>query len=116
MGGVINRIMATDIKATALAGNFKLMGEVSVWDAATGQNKLTLPGHAGAVSCLAFAADAKQLASGSTGTGTFSFSAPLGERQQGQLKLWDVAAARGTASAGQGPGVVSGDCSHYGAT
>jgi WD40 repeat protein len=40
-------------------------GEVKVWDAATGQEKLSLKGHTAPVSSVAFSADGKRIVSGS---------------------------------------------------
>ena len=38
-----------------------------MWDAATGQETLTLKGHAGGVMSVAFSPDGKRIASGSVG-------------------------------------------------
>src|SRR5262249_43279385 len=40
-------------------------GEVKVWDAHTGRKQLTLKGHTGAVTSMAFSPDGKRIASGS---------------------------------------------------
>ena len=39
-------------------------GVVKLWDAATGEQRLTLRGHVGEVSALAFSPDGRRLASG----------------------------------------------------
>ena len=52
--------------------NFRTL---KVWDAATGQETLTLKGHTSAVMGLAFSPDGKRLASGA---------------RDGALKIWDA--------------------------
>src|SRR5207248_662463 len=42
----------------------RMSGELKVWDARTGREALTLKGHAGEVSSVAFSADGRRLASG----------------------------------------------------
>ena len=49
---------------------------VKLWDAATGQELLTLKGHSRSVESVAFSPDGKQLATGSN---------------DGIVRLWDVA-------------------------
>src|SRR5205823_2213463 len=39
-------------------------GSVKLWDVATGREEMPLPGHAGAVRCVAFSPDGTRLASG----------------------------------------------------
>ena len=56
-------------------------GTVKVWDAATGQETLTLKGHTGVVDSVAFSPDGKRLASAS-GDGT--------------VKVWDAATGQET--------------------
>jgi WD40 repeat protein len=52
---------------------------VKVWDAATGQETLSLKEHTGPVMSVAFSADGKRLASGS---------------QDGTVKVWNTATGR----------------------
>jgi WD40 repeat protein len=61
-----------------------LPGELKVWDAATGQELLDLPGHTTLVCGLSFSADGRRLASCATN--------PLGAAkgtQPGEIKVWD---------------------------
>jgi WD40 repeat protein len=51
-------------------------GTVKVWDAAAGQEKLSLQGHTGPVSSVAFSPDRKRIASGS---------------EDGTVKVWGAA-------------------------
>ncbi len=55
--------------------NEPLPGQVKVWDAQTGQELFSLPGHTDAVWSVAFSPDGKRLASGSN---------------DGTVKVWDV--------------------------
>jgi RNA polymerase sigma factor (sigma-70 family) len=64
-------------------------GSVVLWEAATGKERATLPGHPNSVTWVGFAPDGKTLASASGGG--------VGEQSKllpGQIKLWDVAAAK----------------------
>ena len=56
-------------------------GEVKVWDAQTGEELLSLKGHAGWVWSVAFSPDGKRLASG---------SGSLVGGQGGEVKVWDA--------------------------
>jgi WD40 repeat protein len=61
------------------AKNKPLPGETKVWDAATGQELLSLKGHTGPVNGVAFSADGKRLA---TASGSINY---------GEVKVWDAA-------------------------
>jgi RNA polymerase sigma factor (sigma-70 family) len=76
------------VAAVAFAPGGKLLasggaeeGEVQLWHVAEGKEARTLQGHTERVTCLAFAADGKALASGS---------------EDGTVKLWDVTTGRPT--------------------
>ncbi len=57
--------LGADMVASASGGAFAkdILGEVKVWDAATGAVLLTLPGHGGGVTSVAFSPDGSRLAS-----------------------------------------------------
>jgi WD40 repeat protein len=66
-----------------------LAGAVIVWDLASGKARFTLKGHAGAVSCLAFAPDGRSLAAGDW---------------RGRVKVWDIAMGKHIATPAGGVG------------
>ena len=67
-------------------------GTVRVWDAATGQEILTLKGHTGFVTGVCFSPDGKRLASAS---GAFYWgNDPAGRGQPSEVKVWDAATGR----------------------
>ncbi len=72
---------------------FNVVGEITLWDSATGRPLRTLKGHAGRVSCLVFSPDGTVLATGSVGSLRLfaeGASMPIFEKPGG-LRLWDVA-------------------------
>src|SRR4051812_24203266 len=75
-----SRVLAfsPDSRLLASAGSD---GNLYLWEAATGQEVLRLPGHEAEVSCLAFGPDGRQL---------FSHG------QDGQAYVWDLGPRQGT--------------------
>jgi WD40 repeat protein len=69
---------------------------VKLWDAASGRLRATLRGHSVPVSALAFSPDGKTLASGGARVVPSSFdpASRFGGTGPGEVKLWDVAAAK----------------------
>ena len=68
------------------------VGEVQIWDAATGREVRTLAGHSRPVNCVAFSADGQFLASG--GGVFFDFATQQQGLIPGELKVWDAASGR----------------------
>jgi WD40 repeat protein/tRNA A-37 threonylcarbamoyl transferase component Bud32 len=66
----------------SLVGAKAKPGEVKVWDAATGQEKLCLKGHILPVRSVAISADGQRMASGGGGADW---------RKPGEVKVWDAA-------------------------
>ncbi len=75
------RIISGDYRSHDEKG-FAVWGEVKVWDAQTGKKTLTLRGHTGFVTSVAFSADGKRIASGST--------ADPFRKIPGEVKVWDA--------------------------
>ena len=65
----------------------RLRAGYSVSDVATGNHLQTLSGHGGAIKCLAFSPDGRQLASGSGSVGKGSRP---GDPYSSGLKIWDL--------------------------
>jgi WD40 repeat protein len=66
-------------------------GEVKVWDAATGQESLTLKGQTGPVVSVAFSPDGNRLASGGG-----VWDGPKHQWVSGEVKVWDAATGQQT--------------------
>ena len=61
-------------------------GTVKVWDAATGQETLTLKGHTGIVASVAFSPDGKRLVSASHGRDGEGVGRPAAGRRAGETR------------------------------
>ena len=86
-------------------------GEVSLWDARTGQTRATLSGQANRVNVVAFGPDGRTLASGS---GVWDLEK---KGLAGEVRLWDAATGRpGPTLQDTAAGVTSGAFSPDGAT
>jgi len=71
-------------------------GEIKVWDAATGQETLTLTGHSGPVASVSFSPDGSRIVSG------------VGGLDGGEIKVWDAATGQETLLTLEGhPSVLS---------
>jgi RNA polymerase sigma factor (sigma-70 family) len=68
--------------AAALAPDVPYLGELKLWDVASGKELRCFEGHEGRVTTVAFSPDGKTLASGG---------------QDGSVRLWDVATGKGRA-------------------
>jgi DNA-binding beta-propeller fold protein YncE len=66
----------------------KTFGELKVWDAATGQNLLTLKGHMAQVFSVAYSPDGRRIVSGGFGND------PRTRKTFGELKVWEAATGR----------------------
>jgi WD40 repeat protein len=81
-----------DGKRLASAGGYQeggvVKGEVKVWDAQTGQEQLTLKGHAGWVNSVCFSPDGQRLVSAS------SHYDQQKKQGHGEVKVWDAQTGR----------------------
>jgi WD40 repeat protein len=81
---VVSVSFSPDGKALAAGwGSFPRIGEVTLWDIATGKARATLKGHTGGLTSVTFSPDGKTLASAS---------------DDQTVKLWDVATGKETAT------------------
>ena len=74
-----NGVVAVSPDGARVLGGSKFDGKLRLWDARTGKELRRLPGHAGWVTCLAFAPDGARALSGG---------------EDGAVKLWDVASGK----------------------
>jgi WD40 repeat protein len=99
--GVINvtdlpflvRVMFVRPERALIEDAWNVVGEITLWDSATGRRLCKLEGHAGRVSCLGFSPDGTVLATGSVGSLRLAMdgeSTSISE-EPGGLRLWDVA-------------------------
>jgi WD40 repeat protein len=104
LGGAFEAMIGTHPSLTPFVSN--VTGEVSLYEAASGQVKQRLRGQKGLVRCLAFSPDGSRLASGSLQTNSMSLGDPF-LPQPGQLKLWNTETGQEIASLDQPGGVRS---------
>src|SRR5262249_24335420 len=63
---------------------------VKIWDALTGQEKLTLRGHTGEIRGVAWSPDGKRILSGSVSAGPPDWDADPAKRSASTLKVWNA--------------------------